>query len=319
MKHLIFIDPIEKLIIKKDTTLYFAAELKKRYPETYVFFENQISIGSNKSELSVYDFSYDQSSAFCVDQFELGVQKRISLAEGDIIHLRQEPPFDKNYLRNLWLLDFMKLSGAILLNSAAGIMNNNEKIYPLSKGDGIESFISKSSTDIETQLLKWSKQGISEVILKPLDLFQGIGVQKISVDDEQLNSKIKSALKEADGVLMAQPFIEKVKDGEVRSVYFNGTEIGSILKQPPKGEFLANIAQGASYQKYELNDSEKKKCDDQAKDLLSQGVSWVAFDILDGHISEANVTCPGLLVEVAKAHEKNLAHEIVQLISEEYP
>ena len=111
-----------------------------------------------------------------------------------------------------------------------------------------------------------------------------------------------------------QPFVEKVLSGEIRSIYFKGHEIGSIVKTPPKGSFLANIAQGAKYEKVSLSKKEKSICNNLSEELLNFGVPWVAFDILEEKISEANTTCPGLLVEVSNAYGENLAERIFQLL-----
>jgi len=87
--------------------------------------------------------------------------------------------------------------------------------------------------------------------------------------------------------------------------------MGTILKVPPKGEFLANIAQGASYAKYELNSSLKKICEEMTASLKKEGIYFVAFDIIGDCISEVNITCPGLMVEVSEACGENLAQKIV--------
>ncbi len=101
-------------------------------------------------------------------------------------------------------------------------------------------------------------------------------------------------------------------NGEIRALYFKGEELGSILKIPKKGEFLANIAQGADFHAIKLNPDIKKECDRICAELMKDGVDWVAFDIMGEHVSEINITCPGLLVEVSFAHKKNLALEIIK-------
>ena len=47
---------------------------------------------------------------------------------------------------------------------------------------------------------------------------------------------------------------------------------------------------------------------------IKDSVKFVAFDIIGERISEVNITCPGLLVEVSKALNKNLAEEIAKMI-----
>ena len=100
--------------------------------------------------------------------------------------------------------------------------------------------------------------------------------------------------------------------GEIRSIFVNGRELGSILKVPPKDNFLANIAQGASYSQHKLNDSTKAICEKLTGSLRDEGIYFVALDIIGDCISEVNITCPGLMVEVSEACKKNLAEEMIK-------
>ena len=119
-------------------------------------------------------------------------------------------------------------------------------------------------------------------------------------------------VKEYSGPIIVQPFITEVSMGEIRAIFYKNREIGSIIKVPPKGKFLANIAQGATFEAVALKDQVKKDCENMCIDLTAQGVDLVSFDILNDVISEANVTCPGLLVETSFAHKKNLALSIME-------
>jgi glutathione synthase len=121
---------------------------------------------------------------------------------------------------------------------------------------------------------------------------------------------------ELNGPVIVQPFIEAVVKGEIRSLYFKGEEIGTILKTPKEGEFLSNIAQGATFGTHELSSLARSRCEAIVKELLSYGVDWVAFDILGDAVTEVNITCPGLLVEVSYAHQKNLADVVIDLINQ---
>ena len=157
------------------------------------------------------------------------------------------------------------------------------------------------------------EKGHRELILKPLDLYQGIGVEKISVDDDYKSIFLRK-ISEYKGPVVVQPFAKEVTSGEVRSLYFKGKELGSILKVPKKGEYLANIAQGATYDQYDLTVTQRQACEEICKELSEYGVDWIAFDILGESVSEVNITCPGLLVEVSKAYGKNLSFDIIDLL-----
>jgi len=114
---------------------------------------------------------------------------------------------------------------------------------------------------------------------------------------------------------VAQPFGTEVSKGEIRSIYFRGKELGSILKVPPKGQFLANIAQGATFSLIELSPTQQNECQKICEELTPVGIDFIAFDILGDAIQEVNLTCPGLLVEVSEAKGENLAKSIIQSLS----
>src|SRR5690606_36426027 len=154
---------------------------------------------------------------------------------------------------------------------------------------------------------------VEELILKPLDLYSGIGVEKISLKDSNLLEKFRAMVKEFEGAIVAQPFLKAVYEGEHRAIYYDAKELGVIIKKPNKGEFLSNIAQGAQFEKSELSDELKNLCQKISEDLLKDGVNFIAFDILGNTITEINITCPGLLVEVSYAYNKNLARTIGEL------
>ena len=181
---------------------------------------------------------------------------------------------------------------------------------PLLQDEGvIATFIGAHKPAIIDFLAKFPKQDY--FIMKPLDLYQGLGVQKLHRDDEKFWDKIAKGVQDFSGTLVLQPFLQEIKQGELRAVYYNGKELSSIIKIPKEGSFLANIAQGAKYELYKLDEKIAGKCQKMADKLLEQGVNLVAFDILAGKISEANITCPGLLVEVSNAAGKNLTLQML--------
>jgi glutathione synthase len=160
-----------------------------------------------------------------------------------------------------------------------------------------------------------SQTSIDEFILKPLDLFQGFGVEKVSRKRQNIEEIFARKVLEHQGAIVVQPFNERVREGEIRSIFFKGNELGSILKVPKNGEFLANIAQGASFHAINLTTALQKECETICRELMQDGVDWVAFDIMGDSVSEINITCPGLLVEVSVAHKKNLAEKLIQLLN----
>ncbi|MGB0455129.1 MAG: hypothetical protein ACPGJV_15575 [Bacteriovoracaceae bacterium] len=320
MKHLFIIDPIEKLVVEKDSTLMWAHTLKDQGEEVFVSFDKDWSFSNDQDSDTAPSFQFESvlnSETFYVEKFEIKESLEVSLDEQTIIYFRKDPPFDKHYLHLAWILRHIERKVGLIINSPEGVLQWNEKLIAYDRDEGvIETFIGQN----EDQALEWLKNlkgDVQSLIIKPLDLYQGIGVEKIDLsefNEGTLKEKFSAIQKQYEGHFVLQPYLKSVEEGEIRSVFSVGKHIGSIIKVPPKGEFLANIARGASYSKIELSKPLMKECEKAAKDLREYGVELVAFDILDNKISEINITCPGLLVELSSAHEKNLCLDIIETL-----
>ena len=310
MAHILFIDPMEKLNIKKDSSLMAALSFKKLGKEVYLLFEEDFYVNNLKeTKLRVYDFEGKmKEDGFYLEEFKLKAHKEILVSKADTIHMRIDPPYDMRYHRYLWMLDFISIaSGCSVVNNPVGIMKRNDKIEAFKQKNAVDSFVGASVQGFQHYVEELVEQGFDEIILKPLDLYSGIGVEKFSINDTELIQKFVNKVEEYHGAIIAQPFLKAVYDGEYRAVYFDGEEVGSIMKKPAPGEFLTNIAQGANYEKVELPPKVKESCDNTAKELLKDGIRIIAFDVLGESITEVNITCPGLFVEVSYANQKNLA------------
>lgn len=316
-RHILYIDPLEKLVFKKDSSLLLAHTLKSLGEEVYLLFEEDFSYRNDAwPRLSVWNFSSSlNESTLYLEAFEATSEETITLDPADIFHFRLDPPFDSRYLRILWMLRAFEDRGLRVVNSAKGLLLNNEKILAYEHPSALATLVTSDPTTFNKFAKKCRDQGNAALILKPLDLYQGIGVEKVDLENlEAASNTFKKKVSNLGGALVVQPFCEGVYQGELRSLYFAGKELGTIIKIPPKGQFLANIAQGASYHAVELSPVQKAACDEVALKLMDVGVPWVAFDILGDGLSEVNITCPGLLVEVSSAMKRNLAIDIIKAL-----
>lgn len=313
MRHLLLIDPIERLNVKKDSSFMLALALQKRGIETYVFFEKDFAIhnqGTQKLTVHTFKGTHKEDGIY-MSSFETTGAKIIELGKNDLIHMRLDPPFDSRYLRILWMLDNLVSAGIKVMNDPRGIMLFNEKLYAYRKEGAVKSYVG-SNLHLAQQFVASLNPKPAALILKPMDLYSGIGVEKLPLNDWE--KRFEEKVIELQGPVIVQPFVEAVTKGEIRSLYFKGKELGTILKTPKDGEFLSNIAQGATFHAEPLSPVARSRCEAIVKELVGFGVDWVAFDILSDSITEVNITCPGLLVEVSYALKKNLADVIIDQI-----
>ena len=320
--HILFLDPLEKLSLKKDSTLQLALTLKERGSQVYLLFEEDFFFqNKGQGRLKVYDFEGQFEEDGCyLKSFLQKESHTLKITPEMILHMRIDPPLDSRYLRYLWMLRALKEKfGVRVINDPVAIAAHNEKMVCYEGEDSVATYVGSSQESFLSFYRELKEQSdYSGLILKPLDLFQGIGVEKIdsTIEEEEVLGLFKKKLQTYEGPVVAQPFLKAVYSGEIRALYFNGKEIGSIIKTPPEGQFLANIAQGAKFEAVTLEEEVAKKCREMSLEFAQKGVPWIAYDILGSSIQEANLTCPGLLVEVSKAHKRNLAETIVVELEE---
>lgn len=318
MKHVLLLDHLDKLVIKKDSSLLFAQTLKDEGYDVSLLFEEDFFF-SNTPEVKLNTYSFQatlEDHQSYLKSFEVTDQKEVLLNDNVTIHIRLDPPFDSRYLRYLWMLLALEKQFKVkLINHPKGILYFNEKLASYTRDDAISSFVGSGVKGFK-QFYHQVKDCAYALIFKPLDLFQGIGVEKLelSLGEEKLCDLFRQKVKELKGPVVVQPYLEDIEKGEIRTLFFKGHHIGSIIKTPKEGDFLSNIARGATFKKVDISKKLLLKTQEVSKEFSEYGVEWIAFDIIGEVIQEINITCPGLLCEVSKAHDKNLAKEIVKLL-----
>lgn len=318
MRHFFLIDPLDKLYVQYDTSLLLATVMKSMGLEVHLLFEKDLSFNNQEqTSFEAYQFLGDlDENVYQLKSFKTETSQAFSWKKGDVLHMRLDPPFDSRYLRILWMLKALKTQGVKVVNDPEGIMLFNEKLYAYEQKESCPSLVGSSFAAFKTFFQKMKTRGFEALILKPLDLYQGKGVERIyfkDLSEAEWDEKFLKKVAEAKGPIVVQPYLKEVEQGEVRATYFKGSELGSVLKLPKKGDFLANMMSArARCQKIELTKKQKDLCDRIAKELSAYGVDWIAFDLLGETVSEVNITCPGLIGETAKEHGKNLFQEMVQ-------
>lgn len=310
-RHFFLIDPMEKLNTKKDTSLFLALTAKKMGHESYLIFDKNFYAHnfSDKYEILAHSFEGEIGPDFYLKNFKLGQEKSVEIKKTDTIHMRIDPPVDSRYLSYLWALQLIQKKGMKITNDPTGILKVNEKVDAYLRDESYPSWIGKSVTSLEHVIEEW-KKSYTALVVKPINGFSGIGVKKITFADKNFKSILDEVFSFSQDMFIAQPYLSQVEKGEKRVIYFRGELLGAILKMPKDGGFISNIAQGAKFQKVDVSPLEASRCLEVSQSMLKDGIELIAFDVLGEVITEINVTCPGLLVELSSAHQKNLAEKI---------
>ena len=131
-----------------------------------------------------------------------------------------------------------------------------------------------------------------EVVLKPLDGHGGRGVVRVRADAPDTHDVIDRATSGGRVVVMAQRFLPGVAEGDRRILLLDGRPLGALLRRPAPGEFRANLGLGGRAQVVVPDYRDLRIVEALAPALRADGLWFVGIDVIDGHLSEVNVTSP---------------------------
>ena len=290
-------DPIEKINPKTDTTLLLALEAQKRKHKIYWFESKDLSFINSKLFADVKElklFSNDKK------YFKIIRKKKFDLSSSKVILIRQDPPFNIDYINSTLLLDIIKNKTEII-NNPESVRNISEKLFSI-------KFMQLMPPTIFTKNLKEIinfYQKHKKILLKPVNGYAGKNIYFIN---KKINQRELMNYLRKTGFVMVQKFLPLVKYGDKRVFIINGKVVGAIKRVPSKNSILSNISQGGKAFKTNLNKFEKKVSNHVAKILKKNNIYFAGIDLISGKlIGDINVTSPTGLTQFKKLTGINLA------------
>lgn len=293
--HLFVIDPIESLNFPLDSSLRIARALRKIGHETFICTPSQIEWASKDGCAVAYAQNL-HSDETDVSRYRLEPTKRLRLDSFRAIHMRKDPPYDLTYITCTWLLDTAEKAGVKVLNSPRALRDFNEKLSIFQFPEAIQDGLITTSPDSLMKFLKNEAKG--DAVLKPLTLFGGRGVIRLTLtnkNEAEIYQTFVDETKQGLDHRMIQPFDKRIFEGEVRVFTARGKAVSWCLKRPHPDNFLANTRNGAVLEPYKPSAKEIVMIEEIAETLLAQGIYFLGFDVIGGHVSEINLTSPRLL------------------------
>ena len=284
-------DPIEKIDLDFDTSFLLAKEAQDRGYE--IFYYNP------------KDLEYKNRSIFALGHFVelfndknkyynyLSNRKEIfNLENADVILIRQDPPFDMNYITSTYLLEKLS-SSTTVLNNPSSIRNSSEKIYPLE----FEKFMAPT---IITQNIVTIKEFLLEhqdIVTKPLYGNGGEGIYRSRIENNKLQG-IDESKTNLNEPIIVQKYIPEIIEGDRRIILIDGEYAGSVARIPEKNNLKANFHAGGKPQKTELIRKDEEICNALSKDLKLKDLFLVGIDVIGDYLTEINVTSPTGLKQI---------------------
>lgn len=222
-----------------------------------------------------------------VPPLQLGPAQRLDLGGVDAVLVRTDPPFDLAYLHLTLMLDHLA-GHTLVVNAPRGLRDANEKLYAMRFPDVTPTTVVTADSDRLTAFAA-AHDG---AVIKPIEGHGGRGVMVLRPGDDNAPSIIDTMTSRGTVPVMAQQFLPGVSKGDKRILLLDGEPLGAILRLPTAQDFRANICVGGSVAAVELDDADRHIVDRIAPSLRADGLVFVGIDVIDGHLSEVNVTSP---------------------------
>ena len=231
----------------------------------------------------------------------------IPLAKFNCIWMRKDPPVNEAYLYATHLLEVAERKGVKVINKPSSLRAWNEKLGALRYSHLMAPTIVASKVN---DLINFANIN-EDVVVKPLGGKGGQGVIRLSKDSPAIRAMIELITSQEKLPVMMQKFIPQVEKGDKRIIIVNGKPFGSINRIPKEGDFRSNLALGGKAIKSELNSKEEKICNELSNHLKDEGLFFVGIDVINGMLSEINVTSPTGLREIEKLSNNLIGDQVI--------
>lgn len=299
LKVAVQMDPIEKINIAGDSTFAMMLEAQARghalsyyTPDTLAMRDGVVS--ALVSSVEVRDVKGDH--------FTLHPSERIDLSTMDVVLLRQDPPFDMAYITTTHLLERIH-PNTLVVNNPASVRNAPEKILVTEFPDLMpKTLITRDKAEIEA-----FRRDQGDVVMKPLYGNGGAAVFKVSAKDPNFGSLFDLFSVTFREPWVIQRFLPKVVEGDKRIILVDGLARGAVNRVPSGDDIRSNMVRGGAAETTELSPREQEICERIGPTLKQQGLIFVGIDVIDGHLTEINVTSPTGLRAIKRLGGPDLA------------
>ena len=269
-----------KLNPKSDTSIFLANEIQNKY-KIFYYEPRDLSIINSKIIAKGYFIKFNYKSK---NFFKIIKKQKLNLETCNFILIRQDPPFNLEYISTTYILDQIKKKVRIV-NDPTSIRNVSEKLYSAKYKKFMPNTIFSQNIDEIKKFFKINKN----VIIKPIHSFSGNDILLLNKFDQKIINKF---IKKHDHI-MCQKFLSKIKDGDKRVFIIDGKVAGAISRVPKKGSFLSNLSKGAVPINVGLTKKEFKISNLIAKDLKKENIYFSGIDFIDQKLNgDINVTSP---------------------------
>jgi len=306
MKIGVVMDPIESINFKKDSTLAMMLEAESRKHQLFYMTPDSLYI-NEKGAFAVAKTLQVKNDP--TGWFDFKEEKQIKLSELDVILMRQDPPFNSNYIYNTYVLESAEKEGVLVVNKPSSLRDCNEKVFATEFPECCTPFLVTS----DPNLLKSFIEDYSDTVVKPLDGMGGSSIFRLRYSDPNLNVILETITESFTTKVMIQTYIPEISDGDKRILLINGNPMdAAVARVPAEGELRGNLAAGASAVARSLTEKDLWICEQVGPKLKELGLVLVGLDIIGDYLTEINVTSPTCFREYESLCDIDVAYRFIE-------
>jgi glutathione synthase len=211
----------------------------------------------------------------------------MDLAEADVVLMRQDPPFDIAYITATHLLERIHPK-TLVVNDPASVRDAPEKIFVTHFPQLMPpTLISRDKAEIDE-----FRREHGAVVMKPLHGHGGAAVIRLVPDDPNFGSVFDLFSVTFKEPWVIQRFLPRITEGDKRIVLVEGEPLGAVNRVPAVNDLRSNMVRGGAANATELTEREREICATIGPELKARGLILVGIDVIDGNLTEINVTSP---------------------------
>ena len=302
------IDPVHTLNHDTDSTLPMILEAQKRNNKNFVFSPSSLTFKKNTVYALVKEIKFKNNK---LNSFSISSEKILNLNSLNCIFIRQDPPYNMEYISSMHLLEQLNPKTKVI-NSPAGIRNAPEKILMLKFKDIIPpTLITRSRKEIDLFMSSCKRS-----VIKPLYGNGGQGIFLLDKKDKNYNQIIEKFIDEDSVPFIVQKFLPEIIKGDKRIILINGEPVAALKRIPKTNEFRSNIHVGGNTKAVKLSKNDRKICSIIKETLINEKLFFAGIDVIGNYLTEINVTSPTCIQEIKKLHKIDVAKIIFDKLDE---
>ena len=288
-------DDIESIDYEFDTSFLIGYEAQLRDYKIFYYNPENLYIKNNQVYAKGFflELKLDKINFFKYSSPEV----TMNLSEFMFIFLRQDPPFNMNYITTTYILDLLSKTTRVI-NNPTSVRNATEKLFTFN----FSKFMPPTLVTKDLEHIQNFMETEEEIITKPLYGNGGEGIHKFNKNnfDQDILKKY------LDLPIMVQRYIKEIKDGDRRLILIDGEYCGSVARIPEEGNIKANFHAGGLPIKTELVYRDKLIVETLGPELRKNDLFFVGIDIIGDYLTEINVTSPTGIKQINMLNEVNL-------------